>query len=398
MASKFQHKRSTTAGVIPTTGQVSNGEIAINLADGVIYTNNGSAVIVVGHTLAGSNTQVQFNDSGFANASAGMVFSKASNTLTIGNTVSSAHLRATGIGSNAVAILTGNAAFGWLLSFKKSDNTDLFYNQFDGSNFHHYMYSTLYMNLRGNGYIFNGNTSSYVMITGGAYFRTDPPNDGTTPALTVGDGSYANTTNPMSNSTFAQIKTWGSNSTSGAAFVSVSKLKQVQLSNTDYDAYFSIANNTTDIFKVFLSNGNITIANSLTATTTLAVGANTVANTTAILANNLFLTANSCDSATTVTTTGTSAQNIDTFSLSSYRSGKYFYSAKDNNANAYQTGEFVVIYDGTTATLTEYSTISTNASFTFALTATSNSTAVIIQATPSSTNTTVQVRRTLLWV
>ena len=48
---------------------------------------------------------------------------------------------------------------------------------------------------------------------------------------------------------------------------------------------------------------------------------------------------------TTTTTTGTSAQNIDTFDVATYRSAHYFYSAKDNNANVYQTGKMCVIFD-----------------------------------------------------
>lgn len=40
-----------------------------------------------GSTVAGSNTQVQFNDSGTMNASAAFIFNKSSNTLTVSNTV-----------------------------------------------------------------------------------------------------------------------------------------------------------------------------------------------------------------------------------------------------------------------------------------------------------------------
>ena len=136
----FQHKRSTVSGVIPTTGDLSAGELGINLADKKLFTANSSAVFELGSNLtsvyvgntssaltvnsalitipatialsangsngtagqvltsnsagiywstvsggggvAGSNTQVQFNDSGVANASAAFTFDKASNTLT----------------------------------------------------------------------------------------------------------------------------------------------------------------------------------------------------------------------------------------------------------------------------------------------------------------------------
>ena len=88
MPQKFQHKRSSTAGVVPTTGQVANGEIAIKLADKTIYTNNGSAIIVIGQGPQGSNTHIQFNDSGYANGSVAFTFNKATNTMFVSNTIS----------------------------------------------------------------------------------------------------------------------------------------------------------------------------------------------------------------------------------------------------------------------------------------------------------------------
>ena len=194
MPQKFQHKRNSTSGVVPTTGQVANGEIAINLADGIIYTNNGSAVIIVGRgtsgpaSPAGSNTQIQFNDSGVANAMSGFTFDKTSNTLFVG------------VGS----------------------------------------------------------------ITGFSY-----------------------------------------------------------------------------------------------------------------------------------TTTGTTAQNIDTYAVTTYRSAKYFYSGKDNATNAYQTGELIVIFDGTNALITEYAAIATNTSF-LVWSAIANSTHTILQATPTSANTTIRIERIAL--
>lgn len=97
----------------------------------------------------------------------------------------------------------------------------------------------------------------------------------------------------------------------------------------------------------------------------------------------------------TITTTGTSAQNIDTFAVASYRSSNYFYSAKDNNANAYQTGTINMIFDGTNTIMTEFGVITTNTAF-ITWTATANATHAILQATPTSSNTTIQINRNAL--
>jgi hypothetical protein len=48
---KFQHKRSTVSGVVPTTGDLSAGELGINLADKKLFTANSSAVFELGSNL-----------------------------------------------------------------------------------------------------------------------------------------------------------------------------------------------------------------------------------------------------------------------------------------------------------------------------------------------------------
>ena len=54
---------------------------------GQILTSNGTATYwgIVPASVSGSNTQIQFNDSGSLNASASFIFDKTSNTVSIGN-------------------------------------------------------------------------------------------------------------------------------------------------------------------------------------------------------------------------------------------------------------------------------------------------------------------------
>ena len=46
MANLIQHKRSSTPGVVPTSGNLSYGELAINYSDGKLYTKNNSNNII----------------------------------------------------------------------------------------------------------------------------------------------------------------------------------------------------------------------------------------------------------------------------------------------------------------------------------------------------------------
>lgn len=72
---------STTAAAVPTAGNLANGELAINITDGKLYYKNNAGVVTLlagaGGTgiVAGSNTQIQFNNSGVFGASANLTWS-----------------------------------------------------------------------------------------------------------------------------------------------------------------------------------------------------------------------------------------------------------------------------------------------------------------------------------
>ena len=48
---RFQHKRSSVSGVVPTTVDIASGELGINLADRRLFTSNGTAVFELGSNL-----------------------------------------------------------------------------------------------------------------------------------------------------------------------------------------------------------------------------------------------------------------------------------------------------------------------------------------------------------
>jgi len=79
---------STTASAVPSAGNLTDGELAINTADGKLYyKDSGGNVQVIAGTggsgvVAGSNTQVQFNNSGSFGASANMTWNGSSFAVT----------------------------------------------------------------------------------------------------------------------------------------------------------------------------------------------------------------------------------------------------------------------------------------------------------------------------
>ena len=71
---------SSTTTNTPSAGNLANGELAINIADGkLFYKDSGGTVKVIAGTggtgvVAGSNTQIQFNNSGVFGASANLTW------------------------------------------------------------------------------------------------------------------------------------------------------------------------------------------------------------------------------------------------------------------------------------------------------------------------------------
>jgi hypothetical protein len=53
MANIFKPKRSATASSVPTTGDLVDGELAVNIADQKIYLRNGGSVVEVANAAAG---------------------------------------------------------------------------------------------------------------------------------------------------------------------------------------------------------------------------------------------------------------------------------------------------------------------------------------------------------
>jgi hypothetical protein len=79
---------STTASATPSSGNLTNGELAINITDGKLYyKDNGGVVQVIATkgagTIGGSTTQIQYNNAGALAGNAAMTFNSGTNTTTL---------------------------------------------------------------------------------------------------------------------------------------------------------------------------------------------------------------------------------------------------------------------------------------------------------------------------
>jgi len=101
---------STTASAVPVNTNLVNGELAINITDGkLFYKDNGGTVQVLATkgagTIGGSNTQVQYNNSGSLAGSANLTFNGT--TLTA-NTLNLTNALGTTYGGTGLTSFTAN--------------------------------------------------------------------------------------------------------------------------------------------------------------------------------------------------------------------------------------------------------------------------------------------------
>jgi len=101
---------SSTASAVPLAGNLVAGELALNTLDGKLYFKNSSNVVTLlastGGNVAGSNTQIQFNNSGALGASANLTW----NGTTLSTTGFTASSDSTFSSTGAVTLSKGTTA------------------------------------------------------------------------------------------------------------------------------------------------------------------------------------------------------------------------------------------------------------------------------------------------
>jgi hypothetical protein len=144
---------------------------------------------------------------------------------------------------------------------------------------------------------------------------------------------------------------------------------------------------------LYVVANNGIVANS----TGVFVNSNTgiVSNSSGVFANSDYIKSLVNITNNQVTTSGTSAQNIDSFAIASFMGAEYLISVTDNGANNKYISRILVMNDGSTSQITEYGSITSNSSV-GSFSATQNATHIALQFTPSLSATTVKYTRTVV--
>ena len=62
MATVIKLKRSTTASAVPTTGDLEDGEVAVNITDKIVYMRSGGSIVTVANFNSGSSVDLSAID------------------------------------------------------------------------------------------------------------------------------------------------------------------------------------------------------------------------------------------------------------------------------------------------------------------------------------------------
>lgn len=129
---------SSTAAAAPVAGNLVNGELAININDGKLYYKDSGGVVQVlatkgTGTIGGSNTQVQFNNSGVLGGSANLTWNGTTLAVT-GAITATADSSFNSTGAVKVPVgTTGQQPGTPLTGMLRFNSTDSSFEGYDGS-------------------------------------------------------------------------------------------------------------------------------------------------------------------------------------------------------------------------------------------------------------------------
>lgn len=138
--------------------------------------------------------------------------------------------------------------------------------------------------------------------------------------------------------------------------------------------------------------------NNSTSSISNSSGALIVAGGAGIAGNIVYGTAPVLNSSSTITNIGTGAKLLDSFSVVLYRSAKYILSITDVTNTGYQTGEIILMQDGTNANISSYGLLYSGISAKMTFSSNIISGNVMLWGTGFSANNTVKLARTLISV
>jgi len=380
MAAKFLVKRSSVSGQSPNTSQLTTGELALNLTDGIMYGSNGSVIFEIGSNVTslsvngysfpstdGANGQVLKTD-----GNGNITFATPVEGFTTGDV--DTHLNQSTATSNQVLSWDGSD-YSWVDQSSGGSVTITEFLYKPTSN------TSVFSGTDENGLVLNyssGEEDVYLngikLISGDDYAATNSS------AVTL-------QANAVNGDTVQIVKVSGSSTVLEYQYT-VSANQTIFTGSDDNSA---VLNYTPGREQVFLNGVKLINGDDYSRPNTshIILTANAVA--TDILEAVVFAGAGGdLTEAVGYASSNTDLLTINTFNKTVYRTAKYIIQA--NTSDSYAASEALVIHDGTTAYVTEYGTLYSNTNL-YTVSSDISSNDVRLNVTPTGSGTTFKVKR-----
>lgn len=381
MAAKFLVKRSSVSGQAPNTSQLTTGELALNLTDGIMYGSNGSVIFEIGANVSslsvngysfpstdGANGQVLKTD-----GNGNLTFETPVEGFTT-NDVDS-HLN-TGTANNDTVLSWNGTDYEWVAQSGGSGSvtiTEYLYKPTSNT--------SVFSGADENGIVLDytsGEEDVYLngikLISGDDYAATNST------AITL-------QANAVNGDTVQIVKVSGSSTVLEYQYT-VSANQTIFTGSDDNSA---VLNYTPGREQVFLNGVKLINGDDYSRPNTshIILTANAVA--TDVLEAVVFAGAGGdLTEAVGYASSNTDLLTINTFNKTVYRTAKYIIQA--NTSDSYAASEALVIHDGTTAYVTEYGTLYSNNNL-YTVSSDISSNDVRLNVTPTGSGTTFKVKR-----
>ena len=380
MAAKFLVKRSSVSGQSPNTSQLTTGELALNLTDGIMYGSNGSVIFEIGSNV----TSLSVNGYSFPSTDGanGQVLKTDGN----GNITFATPVEGFTTGDVDTHLNTSTASEDNVLSWNGSDYEWTAQSGGGSVTITEYLFkptsnTTVFSGTDENGLVLDYSSGEEdVYLNGVKLISVDDYTATNTSAITLA-------ANAVNGDTVQIVKISGSSTVLEYQYT----VSANQTSFTGSDDNSAVLNYTPGREQVFLNGIKLIATDDYTRPNSshIILSANAVA--TDVLEAVVFAGAGEdLTEAVGYSSSNTSTLTINTFNSSVYRTAKYIIQA--NTSDSYAASEAILIHDGTTAYVTEYGEVYSNTNL-YTVTGDISGADVRLRVTPTGSGTTFKVKR-----
>lgn len=380
MAAKFLVKRSSVSGQSPNTSQLTTGELALNLTDGIMYGSNGSVIFEIGSNV----TSLSVNGYSFPStdgANGQVLKTDGNGNITFATPVEGfttadvdIHLNQSSATSNQVLSWDGSD-YAWVDQSGGGSVTITEYLYKPTSN------TSVFTGTDENGLVLDYSSGEEdVYLNGIKLISVDDYIATNSSAVTL-------QANAVNGDTVQIVKVSGSSTVLEYQYT-VSANQTIFTGSDDNSA---VLNYTPGREQVFLNGVKLINGDDYSRPNTshIVLTANAVA--TDVLEAVVFAGAGGdLTEAVGYASSNTDLLTINTFNKTVYRTAKYIIQA--NTSDSYAASEALVIHDGTTAYVTEYGTLYSNNNL-YTVSSDISSNDVRLNVTPTGSGTTFKVKR-----